>query len=450
MKALILAAGQGTRLRTVGDTKPLVQLLGLGLIERTILTAKKSGIKEFCIVVGYHGEKIREHLSDGKKYGVKIQYVQNDQWTRGNAISILKARDHFKESFVLLMTDHNYDRRILDQLLKTKIGKDECILCVDKNPKDHLNIDDATKVRTVDHRIETIGKDLSDYNCIDTGIFICNPIIFDVLEQSISEGDEGLSGGIKILAERHKMRYMPLGDNFWIDIDDKTDRKNAELLICNKLKKDTDGPISKILNRPISLRISKILLKTGITPNQISVLSFVVGLAGASFFFVGEYFYLILGGILIHIHSIVDGCDGEVARLKLRPTKYGGWLDSVLDRYVDAAIILGLIYGYWSINGDITIWIIGFFAIIGSFLNSYTGDKYDSIFRNEDMRKRSKFRIGRDVRLLLITIGALTHQIPIILIIIAVLANFEALRRLIVFRNKLDDDTQIMNREFAN
>ncbi|MEK0319105.1 MAG: sugar phosphate nucleotidyltransferase [Nitrosopumilus sp.] len=450
MKALIIAAGQGTRLRPVGDTKPLVQLLGLGLIERVILTAKKSGIKEFCIVVGYHGENIREHLSDGKKYGVKIQYVQNDEWTRGNAISVLKARDHFKESFVLLMTDHNYDCRILDRLLKTKIEKDECILCVDKNPKDHLNIDDATKVQTVDHRIETIGKDLTDYNCIDTGIFICNPVIFDALEQSISKGDEGLSGGIKILAQRHKMRYTLLEDNFWIDIDDKTDRKNAELLICNKLKKDTDGPVSKILNRPISLRISKLLLKTGITPNQISVLSFVIGLAGASFFFIGEYFYLILGGILVHIHSIVDGCDGEVARLKLRQTKYGGWLDSVLDRYVDAAIILGLIYGYWSITGDITIWIIGFFALIGSFLNSYTSDKYDSIFRNGDMTKRSKFRMGRDVRLLLITIGALTNQIPIMLIILAAIANFEALRRLIVFRNKIDDDTQIMNREFTN
>jgi len=66
------------------------------------------------------------------------------------------------------------------------------------------------------------------------------------------------------------------------------------------------------------------------------------------------------------------------------------------------------------------------------------------------MTKRSKFRMGRDVRLLLITIGALTNQIPIMLIILAVLANFEALRRLIVFRNKLDGDTQIMNREFAN
>lgn len=268
MKALIIAAGQGTRLRPIGDTKPLVSLLGLGLIERVILTAKKSGIKEFCIVIGYNGEKIKEHLSDGKKYGVEIQYVQNDQWTQGNGISVLKARDHFKKSFVLLMADHNYDHRILDQLLITKIGKDECILCVDKNPKDYLNIDDATKVRTVDHRIEAIGKHLSDYNCIDTGIFICNPVIFDVLEQSTSKGDEGLSGGIKILAQRHKMRYMLLGDNFWIDVDDKTDRKNAELLICNKLKKDTDGPVSKILNRPISLRISKILLKTGITPTK--------------------------------------------------------------------------------------------------------------------------------------------------------------------------------------
>ena len=452
MKALIIAAGQGIRLRPIGDTKPLVSLLGLCLIERVILTAKKSGIKEFCIVIGYHGEKIRKQLSDGGKYGVKVQYVENDEWTRGNATSVLKAKDHFKESFVLLMADHNYDHRILNELLKTKIEKDECVLCVDKNPGDHLNIDDATKVRTVDHRIEAIGKDLSDYNCIDTGIFICNPIIFDVLEQSISKGDEGLSGAIKILAQRCKMKCMPLEDNFWIDVDDKTDRKNAELLICNKLKKNTDGPVSQILNRPISLRITKVLLKTGITPNQITIFSTIMGLVGASFFFSGEYFYLILGGIIIHIHSIVDGCDGEVARLKLRQSKYGGWLDSVLDRYVDAAIILGLVYGYWSINGDITIWVIGFVTLIGSFLNSYTSDKYDSIFKDKSMKKSSKFRMGRDVRLLIITIGALTNQIPIILIILAVITNFEALRRLVVLRNKFDEDEEmiIVNKEFSN
>ena len=450
MKALIIAAGLGSRMYAVGDTKPLVSLLGLNLIERVILTAKKSGIKEFCIVTGYNGEKIRQQLSDGKKYGIKIQYVQNDSWTRGNAISVLKARNNFKESFVLLMADHNYDHRILDRLLKTKIGKDECILCVDNNPKDHLNIDDATKVLTVDHRIETIGKNLSDYNCIDTGIFICNPVIFDALEESISKGDEGLSGGVKVLAQRNKMRYLRLADNFWIDIDDKTDLKNAERILCFKLKKDTDGPVSRILNRPISLRISKVLLKTGITPNQISVLSFIIGLAGASLFFFGEYFYLILGGIIVHIHSIVDGCDGEIARLKLRRTKYGGYLDSFLDRYVDAVIILGLTYGYWSISGDSMIWIMGFAALIGSFINTYTGEKYDSIFKIRNGTGRIKFRVGRDMRLLIIVVGALTNQIPILLIIVAVLANFEAIRRLILFRNKLGNDVTDMHREFAN
>ena len=89
-----------------------------------------------------------------------------------------------------------------------------------------------------------------------------------------------------------------------------------------------------------------------ITPNQVSLLSFIIGISGASLFFLGEYFYLILGGILVQIHSIIDGCDGEVARLKLRETKYGAWFDAVLDRYVDAGIILGLTYGYWSINND--------------------------------------------------------------------------------------------------
>ena len=66
------------------------------------------------------------------------------------------------------------------------------------------------------------------------------------------------------------------------------------------------------------------------------------------------------------------------------------------------------------------------------------------------MTKRSKFRMGRDVRLLLIVIGALTNQVLIMLIILAVIANFEALRRLVVFRNKLDEDMQTINKEFTN
>lgn len=60
MKCLIIAAGRGSRLSNKGDSKPLVPLLGLTLIERTILTAKKSGITDFYIVTGFAGEKVRQ------------------------------------------------------------------------------------------------------------------------------------------------------------------------------------------------------------------------------------------------------------------------------------------------------------------------------------------------------------------------------------------------------
>ena len=94
MKALILAAGLGKRQKENGDSKPLIPLMGLGFIERVILTAKKSGIKKFQIVIGYNGEKIKKYLGNGEKFDVNIDYIYNDEWRKGNGISVLKAKDY--------------------------------------------------------------------------------------------------------------------------------------------------------------------------------------------------------------------------------------------------------------------------------------------------------------------------------------------------------------------
>jgi len=85
MKALILAAGDGGRLGnlTKNKPKPLIQLLGLSLIERVILTVKQVGVDEFVIVIGYLGDKIKEKLGDGNRYGVKITYIENEGWQKG-------------------------------------------------------------------------------------------------------------------------------------------------------------------------------------------------------------------------------------------------------------------------------------------------------------------------------------------------------------------------------
>ena len=434
-QALILAAGLGSSQKESGTCKPLMPLLGLTLIERVILTAKKAGISDFLIVVGHNGDKIRKQLTDGRKLGVKLDYVVNDEWKRGNGISILKARDFFDNPFILLMADHIFNHEILNELRKATLLKDECILCVDGEMNKYLDLEDATKVIVTDGRIIDIGKKLIHYNGIDTGIFLCTPGIFYALDESIANGNESLSGAISILANKQKMKALDVSDKYWIDVDDRKALKKAKSLLIEQLAKLTDGPIARVLNRPISLKISEMLLKTRITPNQITLLSFITGIIASVFFYLGDYIYLIIGGVLVQISSVVDGCDGEIARLKLRQTNYGGWFDAVLDRYADGLIIFGMIYGHWALHGNALIWTVGFAALIGSFLNSYTSDKYDSIYR-KILVYRNQVRMGRDIRLFIIFIGALSNQVLLTLTILAVITNFESVRRIVVLRNE--------------
>ena len=85
MKCLILAAGKGSRLSRKGSSKPLIRLLGIPLIERTIRSASEAGIDEFFVVSGYLGDQLRRYL-DGLagRCAVKITHVVNQQWEQGS------------------------------------------------------------------------------------------------------------------------------------------------------------------------------------------------------------------------------------------------------------------------------------------------------------------------------------------------------------------------------
>ena len=386
MKGLIIAAGEGSRLSNKGNSKPLVPLLGLPLIERVILNAKGVGITDFYIVTGYNGEKLRNHLDQfAQNRDLKITHLINNQWKKENGLSVLKAKGEIDENFILLMSDHIFDESILGDLMKTqeKIADGEIILAVDYNLKNKtVDIDDVTKVLVDDkNRIVNIGKSIKEYNAYDTGIFLCSPVIFEALEESSANEDTSLSAGIKILVKKERARVFDIEGQYWIDVDDEKAFKKAENILLAELKKISDGPVSRHLNRPISTRISKYLSKTNIIPNQISLFSFIFSVVGALFFFFGGYVNLLIGGMLAQISSIIDGCDGEIARLKFQTSEFGGWYDAVLDRYADAFLLFGLTYYVYFLGENLLYLFIGFLAIIGSFVNSYTADKYDGLMK---------------------------------------------------------------------
>ena len=446
MKCLILAAGKGSRLQQRDDSKPLIPILGIALIERVIRTAMEAGADEFDVVIGHHGERVRkflEHLAG--RLAVRITPLVNDAWDKENGLSVFKARDVLHEPFLLLMADHLFDPDLVRPLTTLQLGDTEIALVVDGDTSNPLiDLEDVTRVKVEDDssmegkKIRNIGKGLADFNGFDTGIFLCSPAIFKALERSNEkDGDATLSAAVRILGAEGCAKAI-LMDGFWIDVDDPASFKRAERALLDRLRdKPTDGPVARYLNRPISVRISRHLVERNVTPNQISVFSFLCSVLAAGLFAIGGYVALFLGGVMAQFASIIDGCDGEVARLKYQSSDFGGWFDAVLDRYADAFLLFGLTWHLLAAEANGWVLFAGFMAIIGSFMLSYTADKYDNLMRDR-IRAGGKtgLRMGRDVRVFLIFLGALANMVLPILVLIAVVMNLETLHRVSVARHE--------------
>jgi CDP-L-myo-inositol myo-inositolphosphotransferase len=409
------------------------------LIERVILTANKSGLNDFYIVLGYHNAEIRAHLEIfGKKRGINITFIQNDEWEKGNGLSVLKAKDFVDENFILLMCDHIYDGSILKKLKNEKITDREVILVVDyKIDNNHL-VDsvDATKVLVDNQReIMNIGKKIPHYNAFDTGIFLCSPSIFKSLEKSILEGDTSLSGGIQVMINKGLARTIDIGDTYWVDIDNEKMFEKAEKMLWSSLGKQSDGPIFRFVNRPISTRITRYIYKSSITPNQISIISLFFAIFGAYFFLLGGYINLVFGAFLAQTSCVIDGIDGEIARLKFQETKFGTWFDAVLDRYSDSFLLFSLtIYVYLHLPQINVIFVplIGFFALIGTFMISYTAVRFEDL----DKPRGWDSLINRDVRIFIIFITCLFNQPFLALLLIALTTNGENMRRIVILKKQ--------------
>ena len=187
-----------------------------------------------------------------------------------------------------------------------------------------------------------------------------------------------------------------------------------------------DGLVSRHLNRRASRPIAKALSHTPVTPNQVSVLSLVIA-AGAFASFVAGL--PIVGGVLAQVCSIVDGVDGDLARLTGASSRFGGFLDAVIDRYADALILLGLTI--WAAGGDnpTLAWTAGFVALAGSFTVTYTRARIDEARRTLFDRGLVSMA-SRDVRLLLVMIGSVLGLGLPTLILLGVLKNAVVVVRL--------------------
>jgi choline kinase len=232
VKCVILAAGQGTRLRAVAASKPLAHIAGAPLIEHIVRLATAGGASEFVVVTGYAPEPLEAALEElAGRTGLPIETVRNRDWVRPNGVSLLAATPRLAGDFILLMSDHLFDPAILQRLIAGRRAEAALTLGVDyRVDRPDLDLDDATKVSLDgEGRIVAISKDLPDYDAVDTGLFIASPALLSALAARVAAGGAGsLSEGVQALASAGHAFTLDIGDGWWVDVDDAPAFARAE------------------------------------------------------------------------------------------------------------------------------------------------------------------------------------------------------------------------------
>lgn len=431
MQAVILAAGRGSRMNDPeSPPKLLLNLHDQTLLEHNLNALSSIGVTRFVVVVGHRGEMVEDFIASKnltRRFDLCVAW--NDRWWEGSASSILAARSHLMDvddRFVLMMGDHLFDSEGLRGLLKVQ---GDLVGVFDSTPR-FVDVDEATKAASCDGFVTAIGKELGDFQYIDAGVFLCSHRIFPFIEECMADGLSTFNEVKQRWIAEHALQIFDCQGAFWVDVDTLQELEKARALLRERVGKPRDGLVARLLNRRLSMPISRWLVQhTQITPNQISVGAFVFTLVPMWLFSFGPGVFSVIAGLLAQLISIVDGCDGEVARLRHMSTAYGAWLDALLDRLADALVIGGMTYGAWRSHGASWVWLLGFAALVGSFAISYTEARYEGAF-GQPPAFGDGLPAKRDMRLFLIMLGGVTGQLIGALGLIAVLTTGEVIRRL--------------------
>ncbi|MCL7411324.1 MAG: sugar phosphate nucleotidyltransferase [Methanosarcinaceae archaeon] len=239
MKAVILVAGEGTRMRPLTSARPKVMLpiANKPILEHIVNAAVDAGINEFVFITGYFEDAIKDHFKDGAKWGAKIEYVHQKQ-QRGTADAIGCARGSVTGRFVAL----NGDVLISSDYLKKLISKEEDVVITVKkveNPSDFGVIEiSGDKVTKIIEKPEVPPTDLAN-----AGIYLFNDSIFDLIDNTtLSErGELEITDSLQMLINSGADVGYEILEHDWLDVGRPWDLLDANELLLDNIKAECNG-----------------------------------------------------------------------------------------------------------------------------------------------------------------------------------------------------------------
>jgi len=233
VQAVILAAGEGTRMRPLTYTRPKVMLpvANMPILEHLIIELKKAGIDDLVFVVGYRDEKIREYFEDGSRWGVKINYVTQRKQL-GTADALKSASHLLNDEFLML----NGDAIVGSEDFKRILSDNAMVICVKEvpNPQDFgvVEIKDGKIVRILEK------PEKPPTNLINAGVYYFKKEILGAIDKTplSKRGEYEITDSIQIaINEGYEFRAVEI--NTWIDVGYPWDLLKANEELLKKLDK---------------------------------------------------------------------------------------------------------------------------------------------------------------------------------------------------------------------
>jgi len=235
MRGLILAAGEGTRMRplTANIPKPLLPIAGKPTIVHTIEAMKQCGVDDLFILVGYRGNRLKEALGSGSAFGIKIEFItQEKRLGTAHALGMLKS--HLEGRFCCVYGDIVVSPAALREALKKSINMKESVMCL-------APVDDPSRygsVEVVDGKVTGIWEKspTPHGNLVNTGIYVLNQDIFDFIAKTelSPRGEYELTDSLLMMSRKQDLRAQVI-EKGWLDVARPWDLLQANEIVMSEM-----------------------------------------------------------------------------------------------------------------------------------------------------------------------------------------------------------------------
>ncbi len=304
---------------------------GLPLLKRTVLTAQKGGIEEFIIVAPKNSEEaLRTVLSEDTRIFSPICWYRQESDDIPN-----RLREVSSEYIMIIKAETAFDADVITRMRRQGDDDTAAHIAVRNGPGEA-----GRYTLKLDGNI-VVDCNVPDASHLRAGLILARPgALKDAKITRVSNEHKGLDGIVKGLLGAGTVKAVDVTGEPCMEITSQETLRESENKLLGNLGLATDSPFSTHISRKLSSRVSALLVRFPITPNQVTILSLLVGLVACWSYLQGVYLYSVIGVLLLYASIILDLADGEVARLKFMSSKYGGLLDSLCDSTVFAGIVL--------------------------------------------------------------------------------------------------------------